>query len=73
MRRGDLVKAELYFDNVAIIESVPIEGLTGVFVRTISGTRMWVNKREIEVLNKCQENVKSDKLSLQSPSQRVTV
>jgi len=68
MRRGDLVKAELYFDNVAIIESVPIEGLTGVFVRTISGTRMWVNKREIEVLNKCQENVKSDKLSLQSPS-----
>jgi len=71
MRRGDLVKAELYFDNVAIIESVPIEGLTGVFVRTISGTRMWVNKREIEVLNKCQENVKSDKLSLQSPSQRV--
>jgi hypothetical protein len=73
MRRGDLVKAELYFDNVAIIESVPIEGLTGVFVRTISGTRMWVNKREIEVLNKCQENVKSDKLSLQSPSQRVTL
>jgi len=73
MRRGDLVKAELYFDNVAIIESVPIDGLTGVFVRTISGTRMWVNKREIEVLNKCQENVKSDKLSLQSPSQRVTL
>jgi len=73
MRRGDLVKAELYFDNVAIIESVPIEGLTGVFVRTISGTRMWVNKRELEVLNKCQENVKSDKLSLQSPSQRVTL
>ena len=51
MKRGDLVKAEIYFDNVAIIESVPIEGLTGVFVRTISGTRMWVNKREIEVLN----------------------
>ena len=51
MKRGDLVKAELYFDNVAIIESVPIEGLTGVFVRTISGIRMWVNKREIEVLN----------------------
>jgi len=73
MRRGDLVKAELYFDNVAIIESVPIEGLTGVFVRTISGTRMWVNKREIEVVSKCQENVKSDKLSLQSPSQRVTL
>jgi len=73
MRRGDLVKAELYFDNVAIIESVPIEGLTGVFVRTISGTRMWVNRRELEVLNKCQENVKSDKLSLQSSSQRVTL
>ena len=73
MKRGDLVKAELYFDNVAIIESVPIEGLTGVFVRTISGTRMWVNKREIEVVSKCQENVKSDKLSLQSPSQRVTL
>jgi len=51
MKRGDLVKAELYFDSVAIIESVPIEGLTGVFVRTISGTRMWVNKREIEVIN----------------------
>jgi len=68
MRRGDLVKAELYFDNVAIIESVPIEGLTGVFVRTISGTRMWVNKREIEVLNKCQENVKSAPNDLQSPS-----
>ena len=73
MKRGDLVKAELYFDGVAIIESVPIEGLTGVFVRTISGIRMWVNKREIEVLSKCQENVKSDKLSLQSPSQRVTL
>ena len=73
MKRGDLVKAELYFDNVAIIESVPIEGLTGVFVRTISGTRMWVNKREIEVLNKCQENVKSDPNNLQSPSQRVTL
>ena len=73
MRRGDLVKAELYFDNVAIIESVPIEGLTGVFVRTISGTRMWVNKREIEVLNKCQENVKSAPNDLQSPSQRVTL
>ena len=73
MRRGDLVKAELYFDNVAIIESVPIEGLTGVFVRTISGTRMWVNKREIEVVSKCQENVKSAPNDLQSPSQRVTL
>jgi len=73
MRRGDLVKAELYFDNVAIIESVPIEGLTGVFVRTISGTRMWVNKREIEVLNKCQENVKSAPNSLRSASCRVTL
>ena len=73
MRRGDLVKAELYFDNVAIIESVPIEGLTGVFVRTISGTRMWVNRRELEVLNKCQENVKSAPNDLQSPSQRVTL
>ena len=51
MKRGDLVKAELYFDNVAIIESVPIDGLAGVFVRTISGTRMWVNRRELEVLN----------------------
>ena len=73
MKRGDLVKAEIYFDNVAIIESVPIEGLTGVFVRTISGTRMWVNKREIEVLNKCQENVKSDLNSLRSASCRVTL
>ena len=73
MKRGDLVKAEIYFDNVAIIESVPIEGLTGVFVRTISGIRMWVNKREIEVLNKCQENVKSAPNNLQSPSQRVTL
>ena len=73
MKRGDLVKAELYFDNVAIIESVPIEGLTGVFVRTISGIRMWVNKREIEVLNKCQENVKSDLNSLRSASCRVTL
>ena len=73
MKRGDLVKAELYFDNVAIIESVPIEGLTGVFVRTISGIRMWVNKREIEVLNKCQENVKSGLNSLRSASCRVTL
>ena len=73
MKRGDLVKAEIYFDNVAIIESVPIEGLTGVFVRTISGIRMWVNKREIEVLNKCQENVKSDLNSLRSASCRVTL
>ena len=73
MRRGDLVKAELYFDNVAIIESVPIEGLTGVFVRTISGTRMWVNKREIEVVSKCQENVKSASNAVQSDPERVTL
>ena len=59
MKRGDLVKAELYFDNVAIIESVPIEGLTGVFVRTISGTRMWVNKREIEVLNESRRFIET--------------
>ena len=51
MKVGDLVKAELYFDGLAIIEKTPSEGLTGVFVRTISGTRMWVNKRELEVLN----------------------
>ena len=73
MKRGDLVKAELYFDGLAVIVTTPSEGLSGVFVRTISGTRMWVNRRELEVLNKCQENVKSDKLSLQSPSQRVTL
>ena len=51
MKVGDLVKAELYFDGVAIVASIPSEGLTGVFVMTSSGTRMWVNKRELEVLN----------------------
>jgi hypothetical protein len=51
MKRGDLVKAELYFDGLAVIVTTPSEGLTGVFVRTISGTRMWVNRRELEVLN----------------------
>ena len=51
MKRGDLVKAELYFDVLAVIVTTPSEGLSGVFVRTISGTRMWVNRRELEVLN----------------------
>ena len=73
MKRGDLVKAELYFDGVAVIVTTPSEGLTGVFVMTSSGTRMWVNRRELEVLNKCQENVKSAPNDLQSPSQRVTL
>jgi len=51
MKRGDLVKAEPYFDGLDIIWTTPSEGLTGVFVMTISGTRMWVNRRELEVLN----------------------
>jgi len=51
MKRGDLVKAELYFDGLAVIVTTPSEGLTGVFVMTSSGTRMWVNRRELEVLS----------------------
>ena len=73
MKRGDLVKAELYFDGLAVIVTTPSEGLTGAFVRTISGTRMWVNKRELEVISKCQENVKSASNALQSDSERVTL
>ena len=73
MKVGDLVKAELYFDGLAIIEKTPSEGLNGVFVRTISGTRMWVNKRELEVVSKCQENVKTSPSTLQSDSERVTL
>ena len=75
MKRGDLVKAELYFDGLAVIVTTPSEGLTGVFVMTISGTRMWVNRRELEVLNegKCQENVKTSPSTLQSDSERVTL
>ena len=51
MKRGDLVKAELYFDGLAIIMTAPSEEGTGAVVLTISGTRMWVNRRELEVLN----------------------
>jgi len=51
MKRGDIVKTELYFDGLAVIVTTPSEGLTGVFVMTSSGTRMWVNRRELEVLN----------------------
>ena len=51
MKRGDLVKAELCFDGLAIIMTGPSKVGTGAVVLTISGTRMWVDRRELEVLN----------------------
>ena len=51
MKAGDLVKAELYFDGVAIVANNPSEGLTKVLVQTVSGNKMWVSKKELEVLN----------------------
>mgnify|MGYP003678758599 CR=1 FL=1 len=51
MKRGDLVKAELYFDGLAVIVTTTSDSWRNVFVMTISGTRMWVNRRELEVLN----------------------
>jgi hypothetical protein len=46
---------------------------TLLVVSAKTGYRMWASTRAFKVVSKCQENVKSDKLSLQSPSQRVTL
>jgi len=51
MKVGDLVKSELYFGGLAIITSIPSNALTGVFVHTVSGAEMFINKAHLEVVS----------------------
>jgi len=54
------VESEVYSETLLVVSAK-------------TGYKMWANQKAFEVVSKCQENVKSDKLSLQSPSQRVTL
>jgi len=51
MKVGDLVKAETYFDGLAIVTLIPSNALTGVFVHTVSGAEMFINKDNLEVVS----------------------
>ena len=54
MKAGDLVRAKLYFDGVALVVKNPSEGRFDwrILVQiTRNGNRMWMNKRELEVIN----------------------
>ena len=56
MKAGDLVRgrSKLYFDGVALIVKTPIDGLwshRALVQNTRTGNRMWMNKKELEVIN----------------------
>jgi len=74
MKVGDLLKHNGNHSIWLLLE-VPedLAGQSILIVAAKTGYKMWANSRGFEVVSKCQENVKSDKLSLQSPSQRVTL
>ena len=75
MKAGDLLR--LNGDHslwlLVEVESEEKYSETLFVVNAKTGYRMWASPRAFKVVSKCQENVKSDKLSLQSPSQRVTL
>ena len=55
MKAGDLVRgrSKLYFDGVGLIVKTP-DGLwshRALVQNTRTGNRMWMNKRELEVIN----------------------
>ena len=56
MKVGDLVRlkqhcANGYFAGLAIITNIPSNALTGVLLHTVSGTEMFINKDNLEVVN----------------------
>ena len=54
MKAGDLVRAKLYFDGVALVVKNPSVGRFDwrILVQiTRNGNRMWMNKKELEVIN----------------------
>jgi len=54
MKAGDLVRAKQYFDGVALVVKNPSVGMFEwrILVQiTRNGNRMWMNKKELEVIN----------------------
>ena len=74
MKVGDLLKHNGNHSLWLLLEVESEEYSESILVNGAKmGYTMWANPRAFTVVSKCQENVKSDKLSLQSPSQRVTL
>ncbi len=74
MKAGDLLRHNGNHSLWLLLEVESEEYSETLFVvNAKTGYRMWASTRAFKVVSKCQENVKSDKLSLQSPSQRVTL
>ena len=74
MKAGDLLRHNGNHSLWMLLEvESEVYSETLLVVSAKTGYRMWANQKAFEVVNKCQENVKSDKLSLQSSSQRVTL
>ena len=74
MKAGDLLRHNGNHSLWLLLEVESEEySETLLVVAVKTGYRMWASTRAFKVVSKCQENVKSDKLSLQSSSQRVTL
>jgi len=74
MKAGDLLRHNGNHSIWLLVDvAEDLSGQSILIVAAKTGYKMWADPRGFEVVSKCQENVKSDKLSLQSPSQRVTL
>ena len=74
MKAGDLLRHNGNHSLWLLLEVESEEySETLLVVSAKTGYRMWASTRAFKVVSKCQENVKSDKLSLRQPSQRVTL